>query len=40
MFKFDQKVGSPSEVMQEIKREITDKKMACGGLELPLLFNV
>ncbi|PAN46043.1 hypothetical protein PAHAL_9G159700 [Panicum hallii] len=37
---FDQKVDSPPEVMQEIKREVTDRKMACGGLELPSLFNV
>ena len=36
---FDQKVGSPVEVIQEIKREINDRNMACGGPELSFIPN-
>ena len=37
---FNQQIGSPVMVLQEIKREINDRKLACGGLELSFVSNV
>jgi hypothetical protein len=37
---FNQQVGSQVEVMQEIKREINDKKLAYGGPELSFDSNI
>ena len=37
---FNQQIGSPVMVLQEIKREINDRKLACGGPELSFVSNV
>jgi hypothetical protein len=37
---FNQQVDSPVEVMQEIKREINDRKLACGDPELSFVSKV
>jgi hypothetical protein len=36
---FNQQAGSPIEVMPEIKREINDRKLACGDPELSFVSN-
>lgn len=36
---FNQQVGSPVDVMQEITREINDRRLACGGPELSFVSN-
>ena len=37
---FDQKSITPSEVLQLIKNEIMERKMACGAPELSFMSNV
>jgi len=36
---FQQKIGSPAEVLQAIKEEINERRRACGHPEPPFMFN-
>ena len=36
---FEQKVGSPVEVLHAIKMEINERRMACGKPELPFMLD-
>jgi len=36
---FQQKIGSPAEMVHAIKEEINERRRACGHPELPFMFN-